>query len=252
MPALAMNTATGKRLLALVRNGDYAHPGEEEAIRVLLAGLPPDPSRRVLDAGCGGGGTAAWIQARGYGSVTGIDVDAATVRLAHDRHPEVAVVAGDLQLAAEALTGSFDLIYSMTTLYAVPDQATALGQLGALAAPGAELRLFEYAGARGRFSAATHGDHRFAWWRPLDPSLVRRLLADAGWATVAVRDLRPEFERWYAMLCDRLVAMRAEITVRFGAEWADFAVREYSFLLGLIREGSLGGVLVRAERPGTL
>ncbi len=112
----AMNSATGKRLLALVRDGDYAHPGEEEAIQLLLAGVRPDGSRRVLDAGCGCGGTAAWVQGHGYGAVTGIDVDAGTVRLAGERRPEVELVTGDLQRAADVLSGQFALIYSMTAL----------------------------------------------------------------------------------------------------------------------------------------
>ncbi len=67
----AMDNATGKRLLALVRDADYAHPGEEEANHLLFAGLAPDPRRRVLDAGCGGAGTAAWVQARGLRSGDG-------------------------------------------------------------------------------------------------------------------------------------------------------------------------------------
>ena len=105
----AMNNATGKRLLALIRDGDYAHPGEEEANELLFAGVRPDPRRRVLDAGCGGAGTAAWVQARGLGAVTGIEIDAATAALARERHPEVTVVEGDLQRAGAALAGPFDL-----------------------------------------------------------------------------------------------------------------------------------------------
>ena len=83
----AMNNATGKRLLALIRDGDYAHPGEEEANELLFAGVRPDPRRRVLDAGCGGGGTAAWVQARGLGAVTGVEIDARTAQLARRAPP---------------------------------------------------------------------------------------------------------------------------------------------------------------------
>ena len=122
----AMNNATGKRLLALVREGDYAHPGEEEANELLFAGVRPDPRRRVLDAGCGGAGTAAWVQARGLGAVTGVEIDAATARLARERHPEVTVVEGDLQHAGRVLAGPFDLIYSMTAVYAAPDHVGGL------------------------------------------------------------------------------------------------------------------------------
>ena len=212
----AMNTATGKRLLALVRDGDYAHPGEEEAIRLLLAGLRPDGRRRILDAGCGGGGTAAWVQTHGYGTVTGLEIDPETVRLARERHPEVEIVAGDLQRAAEALSGPFDLIYSMTALYAVPDQHAALTQLGALAAPGAELRLFEYADPGGLFAAATRDRPTTAWWRPLDPRRLDDLFAETGWAPAEVRDLKPLFERWYGDLYGRITDRRAAITRELG------------------------------------
>ena len=148
----AMNNATGKRLLALIRDGDYAHPGEEQANELLFAGVRPDARRRVLDAGCGGAGTAAWVQARGLGAVTGVEIDAATAELARERHPEVTVVEGDLQRAGAVLAGPFDLIYSMTAVYAAPDQAAVFRELGALAAPGAELRLLEYADPSGRFA----------------------------------------------------------------------------------------------------
>ena len=105
MADLAMNSATGKRLLALIREADHAHPGEEEANRLLFAGLAPDPGRRILDAGCGGAGTAAWVQAQGSGGVTGLEVDAETVRLARERYPGVTVVQGDLQRAAGPARG---------------------------------------------------------------------------------------------------------------------------------------------------
>ena len=41
------------QILSLVREGDYAHPGEEEAILLTLDPLKKDPNRVVLDVGCG-------------------------------------------------------------------------------------------------------------------------------------------------------------------------------------------------------
>jgi SAM-dependent methyltransferase len=248
MGTLAMNSATGKRLLALVREGDYAHPGEEEAIQLLLTGVQPDARRRVLDAGCGGGGTAAWVQRHGYGAVTGIDLDAETVRLARERHPEVTLVGGDLQHAGDVLAGPFDLVYAMTVLYAVPDQGAALTQLGALAAPCADLRLLEYADPHGRFAAATSGRSSYAWWRPLDPRRLRELLADAGWWLAESRDLGLEFERWYAHLCARFHAKRETIIAELGPDWFEFASAEYAGILRMVQAGELGGVFVRARR----
>jgi SAM-dependent methyltransferase len=244
----AMNNATGKRLLALIRDGDYAHPGEEEANELLFAGVQRDPRRRVLDAGCGGAGTAAWVQAHALGTVTGLEIDSATARLARERHPEVTVVEGDLQRAGEALSGPFELIYSMTAVYAAPDQAAVFGELGALAAPGAELRLFEYADPRGLFASASAGDPSWDWWHPLKPGELPDSLAVAGWPAVTVRDLHPEFLHWYRDLCGRIPAMRHEIVRQFGREWYEFVAREYHGVLEMVRAGVLGGVLVRARR----
>ena len=250
MRPLAMNGATGKRLLALVRDGDYAHPGEEEAIQLLLAGVEPNARRRILDAGCGGGGTAAWVGDHAYGTVTGIEIDAETVRLARERHPEVTIVRGDLQCAGDVLAGPFDLIYAMTVLYAVPDQRAALTQLGALAAPGAELRLLEYADPDGRFAAATGGRSGYAWWRPLDPSRLHELLAGTGWELAESRDLGLEFECWYVELCARIDARREAIVETFDAEWFGFARAEYAGVLDMVRAGELGGIFVRARASG--
>lgn len=246
-PPTAMNNATGKRLLALVRGADYAHPGEEEANRLLFAGVAPDRRRRILDAGCGGAGTAAWAQARGLGTVTGLELDAATARLARERHPAIRVIEGDLQRAGEALTGPFDLIYMMTAVYAVPDQAAAFRELGALAAPGAGLRMLEYADPHGRFAAASGSDPSRGWWRPLRPREVPDLLATAGWTAVRTRDLQQEFVRWYQRLTDRIAARREAITREFGREWYEFAAGEYAVILEMVRSGALGGLLVHAR-----
>jgi SAM-dependent methyltransferase len=242
----ANNNATGKRLLALVRDGDYAHPGEEAANELLFAGVRPDPRRRVLDAGCGGAGTAAWVQGRGLGAVTGIELDPETARLARERHPDVTVVEGDLQHASRALAGALDLFYSMTAIYAVPEQAAMFRELAALAAPGAELRLLEYADPEGRFTDATSGSSTWGWWRPLVPRDLPEVLSAAGWTSVSVRDLHSEFILWYRDLCDRIAAKRRAIELEFGRDWYEFVAGEYAGILELVRTRALGGVLVHA------
>ncbi|MCP4315878.1 MAG: class I SAM-dependent methyltransferase [Hyphomicrobiales bacterium] len=65
--SFTMNSYLGKQLLALVRQGNYAHAGEEEAIELAMADLPKDAGQELLDAGCGRGGTAAYLQAHGWG-----------------------------------------------------------------------------------------------------------------------------------------------------------------------------------------
>lgn len=64
---LSMSSATGKQILSLIRSGDYAHAGEEEAIRPTLDGVTPSPTRAILDMGCGLGETADYISRLGLG-----------------------------------------------------------------------------------------------------------------------------------------------------------------------------------------
>ena len=69
-----MNSFDGKRLLALVRGGDYAHAGEEEAIEIAFRGMAKRPEQSILDVGCGRGGTIAYLHRNGWTSTAaGID-----------------------------------------------------------------------------------------------------------------------------------------------------------------------------------
>ena len=65
---MRMNSITGKQILALARGGDYAHPGEEEAIELVMAPVAKRPDQVVLDVGCGCGGTAHYLADHGWGS----------------------------------------------------------------------------------------------------------------------------------------------------------------------------------------
>lgn len=74
----------------------------------FVAGLVP-PGARVLDAGCGTGRVAARLAELGY-EVVGVDVDAAMVDVARERHPELTWQVADL--ADLDLARTFDLVVS--------------------------------------------------------------------------------------------------------------------------------------------
>ena len=77
-----MNSFEGKRILALIRDGDYAHAGEDEAIERSFRSIPKDPGNWMLDVGCGRGGSADYLRRNGWGHVEGIDRDAESIEYA--------------------------------------------------------------------------------------------------------------------------------------------------------------------------
>jgi trans-aconitate methyltransferase len=65
----SMNSFEGMRILSLVREGDYAHAGEEEAIELAMKHVPKLRDQVVVDAGCGRGGAAEYIRTKPHAAL---------------------------------------------------------------------------------------------------------------------------------------------------------------------------------------
>jgi cyclopropane fatty-acyl-phospholipid synthase-like methyltransferase len=244
---MRMNSALGKRILALARDGDYAHAGEEEAIHLALAPIPKIPDQSLLDASCGRGGTAAWVQANGWGRVTGFDLEGESVEQARARHPDLEFAVCDVLDVANHVPRAFDVIYAFNAFYAFPDQPGALRALRAVTQPGARLALFDYVD-RGGFSRTEFAQsEEAAHWQSLRLASFPALLAETGWAVESARDLDAEYARWYEALLRRFEAKREEITDLAGDENYQHAYRVYRLLLDAIQGGALGGAVVYAQ-----
>jgi 2-polyprenyl-3-methyl-5-hydroxy-6-metoxy-1,4-benzoquinol methylase len=111
-----MNFPEGKAILALARDGDHAHSGEEEAIRLAARLAGRTEIRRILDVGSGRGGTAAWFAREGWGESTGVDIDAASIKYARDKHPSLTFISQEAGQLGELGLPPFDLVYLLTAL----------------------------------------------------------------------------------------------------------------------------------------
>jgi SAM-dependent methyltransferase len=244
---MRMNMPKGKELLALIRKGNYAHPGEEEAIDLILGHLEPEPRRRILDAGCGRGGTAFYIQRKDFGRVDGMDIDPVSIAYAIETYPELSFYCHDLCNASvmKNVTGLFDLVCMLTSLYAISDKNKALSELRQLAKPGTELVIFDYSTNDinpYKMPEREEGDP----WFPVYLPGIDETLKNCGWEVVNIRDITEDFIRWYTDLVDRIKENKEEI-IRFGSrEWFSFMLAFYSGLLSSFQMKKLGGTLLRA------
>ncbi len=181
MTPLIMNSFQGLHVLALVRDGDYAHAGEEEAIELAMRDISKDPERFLLDAGCGRGGTAAYLQRHGWGRVAGFDIERQSIDRASQAYPDLRFVACDILFVEHYFDERFDVFTMFNVLHALPDHARALHALAQLAKPGGRLVVFDYID-RGRY----HEDAILEAGQPFLPQLPKlselsSIFAGGGW-----------------------------------------------------------------------
>jgi SAM-dependent methyltransferase len=243
---MEMNSPTGKRILALVRNGDFAHPGEQAAVDLLMTGRVPSDSEVLLDVGCGRGGTLGYLRRSGWGRCVGVDVDEETIEDARLCYPDCSFLAGSVDDLSTLLAEPVDLICLWTSFYAFEDQSNALRQMRAVAKPSAELRMMDYAlwhGGRGELPKRETNMS----WTPLRPAGFAEMAAAAGWEVRRLDDISEHFVGWYRDLVGRIRGKEAGIRADYGEDWFRFVVAFYSGMLETIEAGEIGGALVIAR-----
>jgi len=242
-----MNSHEGKAILAMIREGDYAHAGEEESIQLVLDHVPQSQIGAILDVGCGRGGTADYIRRQGWGPVIGLDIDEASIDEARQRYPLVQFHIADVERLSEHFKEKFGLIFLFNAFYAFPNQSLALEQLRSVADDAAVLAIFDYTDPIGQFERREPSVARFEYWHPLNLARLPAQLAQTGWSLDSVVDLSERYLNWYRQLVVKIQSKREAIIEQYGKAWYDYIECDYSDMLHCIEQGWLGGAIVLAK-----
>ncbi|MBN1530309.1 MAG: methyltransferase domain-containing protein [Thermoleophilaceae bacterium] len=169
----------------IVRQLEQAYRGRDMARRrgLVRAALGAEPGDRILDVGCGPGFFELELAAEvgAGGSVTGVDLSAASVAVAKQRsagHQNLEFHEADAT-ALPVADGAFDRAFSVQVLEYVPDVDAALRELRRALRPGGRLVVWDVDWAT--VSMRTEDEARMervlaAWDAHLThPSLPRRL-----------------------------------------------------------------------------
>jgi ubiquinone/menaquinone biosynthesis C-methylase UbiE len=115
---------------------------------------------RILDAGCGPGGTGAWL-AR-HGDVTGVDLSGDALRYVRARRRGTQPVRASVDRLPFA-DESFDVAVSITVVTCVPDDARAVAELARVLRPGGAVLLFEpaFTALQRAHDVTVHSLHRY-------------------------------------------------------------------------------------------
>ena len=240
----------GKQLLALIRGGDYAHAGEENAIEQSLEQFPKNGERNVLDVGCGLGGTASFIQQQGWGRVVGIDLEAQAIEYAQKKYPDVEFHVSDASQIDTVLGDSkkFDLICLFNSFYAFPDKTRVLQAMRKLAAENANLVIFDYTDlTTGSDSTLIHNIDPSQYFVPIRPNEFSEVLRQTNWKPIETKTLNKEYEQWYIELLQHLESRREDILKQSDPALYERAQQRYTEILKAIQNNTLGGSIFYAR-----
>ncbi len=233
----------GKRLVSTVRGSDYAHAGEEEAIDFCLSPYSKNKNRLILDAGCGQGGTAHFIQRQGWGQVTGCDIETSSIHYAKEHYPDVEFVTADVVEANQKLKGHFfDLICLFNSFYAFPNQPQALKSLHELGKAGTEIIIFEYSDLTPNDNnPLTIKNNPIKNFLPIRMDNIHQLAQDAGWECKEIKEINNQYKKWYQNFLNELKGKKENIIAHFKEEGYLEALNRYTKIYNAIENGILGG-----------
>jgi SAM-dependent methyltransferase len=169
-------------------------PGYFEQDRAELVRFLPRPLGRVLDVGCGSGGTARGLRDAGATWISGIEIDPGAAEAAASALDEVR--AGPVEAELDHVSGPFDTVLLYDVLEHLVDPWEVLRRLHGVAAPGARVHvsvpnarhwtLLRDLAVRGTFGY-TPAEHRdvthLRWFTRRD---LVELLESTGWTVDGV------------------------------------------------------------------
>jgi len=244
---MKMNSFIGKKILSIIRDGNFAHPGEEKAVELTFRNVPKDNNRLMLDVGCGRGGTAHYLHTHGWGNVVGVDIDSDSIQYAKQQYPSLGFFACNINDISKYIKRQFDLLYLFNSFYAFDDQPAALESLKKVSKASSTLLIFDYIDLGDYFKEQIIEDGATFLPQPIKSGHFENMMIKTGWSLSKITDITLEYEQWYSQFMDKVHLKHKEIIEIGGEDAMDTVCRLYGGLLESIQKGMLGGVIVEAK-----
>ncbi len=177
---------------------DFVSPGGLDMAVELIGGLGLAPGARVLDAGCGLGGSA-FVMARDFGfRVDGIDLSGRMIEMAnrklesHGLRGRVSLVQGDC-LELDVSRPVYDAVYSRDVFLHIHDKPRLFNRLGRVLRSGGKLLFTDYCCGSEPWSVAFSAYVEERGYCLHTISGYAGIISDAGFRDVETNDMTDRF-----------------------------------------------------------
>ncbi|MEK0082606.1 class I SAM-dependent methyltransferase [Benzoatithermus flavus] len=233
---------------------DEFHARGREATVEIAAALPAGITGEVLDIGSGIGGPARYLAAR-YGlEVAGIDLTPQCVATARELTRRCGLEDRVRFLEADATrmpfaSGSFAAAVTVHAAMNIADKEALYGETARVLVPGAAFVIYDILqgpGGEVAYPTPWSMDGRTSFL--VDPPALCRLLADAGFEVLEIRDRTAESIEWFEAMAARAAAAGGPPPVGLHLLFGPVFAEMRDNLLRNLREARIAPTLIRAVR----
>lgn len=237
-----------KLLLAEIRTKDYTHAGEQEAIDITMNKFPKNTNRKLLDIGCGLGGTANYINIKKWGNIKAIDIKKDLIDYAKTTYPNIEFYhCNAINCSNLFLKETFDVIYHFNSFYAIINQEKALNEYYKIATNETKLLIFDYMVKKiNNYKPPFQNDYEA--FTPINYNIISKQLLNSGWNLEEFIDISENYIKWYKKLLSKIHTKKMDLIKKFGEKIYNQVLCNFTNLYNLLINNNLGGCIVYASK----
>lgn len=238
-----------KLLLATIREGDYTHAGETNAIHIAMNNIEKKDDQTLLDVGCGLGGTAHYINQHGWGKVTGIDIDPEVINYAKAKYHNIDFLLCPAATVNEVCQQNyFSIIYLFNAYFSFLNQEKCLKTLATMGKEQSTLILFDYSCYGDYLNENPFFDKQDQFFNPINLLTIETLLHTCNWQISKMIDLTSLYIIWYEQIINKIDNKSAMLNKAFGQKTFNKVYQDFLKVLRLLKSNQLGGSLIYAKK----